>query len=143
MDLGFQNLILMLASYSNPVQTLQHARAQGYALTDFLVTPLPFGTYSSEPKVILPPLLAVGSSSTCGQQHAWCSCERELACLHAEGGIRAQVKDWIAQMKREGRAFYTSSFYLLAGVLLQKRTDTQPAATDMTDGLLSLMTALK
>ena len=51
MDLGFQNLILMLASYSNPVQTLQHARSQGYVLTDFLVTPLPFGTYSSEPKV--------------------------------------------------------------------------------------------
>ena len=54
MELGFQNLILMIASYSNPVQTLQHARAQGYALTNFLVTPLPFGTYSSEPKVSSP-----------------------------------------------------------------------------------------
>lgn len=39
------------AAYSHPVLTLQHAKEQGYAVTDFLCTPLPFGTYSSEPRV--------------------------------------------------------------------------------------------
>lgn len=39
------------AAYSNPVLTLQHAREQGYAVEDFLCAPLPFGTYSSEPRV--------------------------------------------------------------------------------------------
>ena len=54
-----------------------------------------------------------------------------------------QVRDWIAQMKQEGLAFFTGNFYLLAGVLLQKKRSDQPADADMTDGLLSLMTALK
>ena len=54
-----------------------------------------------------------------------------------------QVKDWIAQMKRNGQAYYSGNFYLLAGVLLQKVSERQPAAADMTDGLLALMTALK
>lgn len=44
-------LLSTIAAYSNPIQTLEHARDQGYAVTDFLITPLPFGTYSSEPKV--------------------------------------------------------------------------------------------
>lgn len=48
---GFDSAMMMISAYSNPVQTLQHARDQGYAITDFLITPLPFGTYSSEPKV--------------------------------------------------------------------------------------------
>lgn len=44
-------LLLLPAAYSNPVLTLQHARDQGYAVEDFLCAPLPFGTYSSEPRV--------------------------------------------------------------------------------------------
>jgi methylase of polypeptide subunit release factors len=48
---GFNSTMLMISAYSNPIQTLEHARDQGYAVTDFLITPLPFGTYSSEPKV--------------------------------------------------------------------------------------------
>eukprot|EP00775_Hariotina_reticulata_P005863 gene5863-6104_t len=51
LSLGFERCMLMISAYSNPVLTLQHARDQGYAVVDFLVTPLPFGTYSSEPKV--------------------------------------------------------------------------------------------
>lgn len=39
------------AAYSNPVYTIRFAQQQGYAVTDFMVTPLPFGYYSSEPKV--------------------------------------------------------------------------------------------
>ena len=51
MTLGFDNMVLLLSAYSNPVETIEHARRQGYRVTDFMVTPLPFGYYSSEPKV--------------------------------------------------------------------------------------------
>lgn len=48
---GFDTAMLLISAYSNPVLTLQHAREQGYAVEDFLCAPLPFGTYSSEPRV--------------------------------------------------------------------------------------------
>jgi hypothetical protein len=51
MNLGFENMVLLLSAYSNPVETIEHARRLGYRVTDFMVTPLPFGYYSSEPKV--------------------------------------------------------------------------------------------
>ena len=38
-------------AYSNPIGTLRHAAARGYAVADFLAVPLPFGTYSSQPEV--------------------------------------------------------------------------------------------
>ncbi len=53
MSLGVPNLMLLLSSYSNPVATLKHAQGQGYRALDFMVTAMPFGTYSSEPKVPL------------------------------------------------------------------------------------------
>ena len=51
MNLCFENKVLLLSAYSNPVETIEHARRLGYRVTDFMVTPLPFGYYSSEPKV--------------------------------------------------------------------------------------------
>lgn len=51
MTFGFDSAILLISSYANPVETLHHARQQGYQVTDFMVTPMPFGYYSSEPKV--------------------------------------------------------------------------------------------
>ncbi len=54
MNLGFENMVLLLSAYSNPVETIEHARRLGYRVTDFMVTPLPFGYYSSEPKVPAP-----------------------------------------------------------------------------------------
>lgn len=51
MSLGFNSAVLLISSYANPVKTLQHAREEGYHVTDYMVTPLPFGYYSSEPKV--------------------------------------------------------------------------------------------
>ena len=51
MTLGFDSAILLISSYANPVDTLHHARNHGYQVTDFMVTPMPFGYYSSEPKV--------------------------------------------------------------------------------------------
>jgi len=81
MTFGFDSAILLISSCANPVETLQHARQQGYQVTDFMVSPMPFGTYSSEPK----------------------------------------VKNWIWKMRAEGKAFCSDNWYLLAGVLLQKR----------------------
>ena len=54
MSLGLDKVMLLISSYSNPVETLEHARRQGYILRDFMVTAMPFGKYSSEPKVRLP-----------------------------------------------------------------------------------------
>jgi hypothetical protein len=49
------------------VETIRHAQKQGYAVSDFLVTPLPFGMYSSEPKV------RQHISLLQAQGQAWCS----------------------------------------------------------------------
>ena len=46
--LGYQNVFLEISSYSNPVDTLEHAHSLGYKVTDFLVSPLPFGIYSRQ-----------------------------------------------------------------------------------------------
>ncbi len=51
MTFGFDSAILLISSYANPVGTLEHARKNGYQVTDFMLTPMPFGYYSSEPKV--------------------------------------------------------------------------------------------
>ena len=57
MSLGLDKAMLLISSYSNPVETLEHARSEGYILRDFMLTSMPFGTYSSEPKVD-PPFIA-------------------------------------------------------------------------------------
>lgn len=87
MTLGFDSAILLLSSYANPVETLEHAKAHGYQVTDFMITPMPFGYYSSEPK----------------------------------------VKKWILKMRDEGKAFCSDNWYLLAGVLFQKKQPSLPA----------------
>lgn len=51
LSLGYERTLLMISSYSNPIGTLRHAAAQGYAVHDFIIAPLTFGIYSSEPKV--------------------------------------------------------------------------------------------
>lgn len=51
MSLGFEHAVLLVSAYCDPVRTLRHAQRLGYHCTDFVVTSLPFGTYSSEPKV--------------------------------------------------------------------------------------------
>jgi hypothetical protein len=48
---GCEHVCLMISAYSNPVETIEYAIDQGYQVTDFMVAPLPFGYYSSEPKV--------------------------------------------------------------------------------------------
>lgn len=51
LSLDYENVLLMVSSYSNPVDTIDRALEEGYYVTKFLVTPLQFGYYSSEPKV--------------------------------------------------------------------------------------------
>lgn len=51
LSLNYPNVLLMISSYSNPVDTIDYAIAQNYCVADFVVSPLKFGYYSSEPKV--------------------------------------------------------------------------------------------
>jgi hypothetical protein len=51
LSIGCNHALLMISAYSNPIETIEHAIAQGYVVTDFMISPLPFGYYSSEPKV--------------------------------------------------------------------------------------------
>ena len=51
LTLDYPSVMTLISSYSNPVGTITHALEQGYRVADFMVTPLPFGYYSSEPKV--------------------------------------------------------------------------------------------
>ena len=49
---GYDNAIIAVPSYSDPVTTLATARDLGYRVANFLAMGLDFGPYSSEPKVL-------------------------------------------------------------------------------------------
>jgi methylase of polypeptide subunit release factors len=51
LSLGYKNVLLMISAYSNPIETVEYAIAQGYQIVDFMISPLKFGYYSCEPKV--------------------------------------------------------------------------------------------
>jgi methylase of polypeptide subunit release factors len=51
LSLGYDKVLLLVSSYSNPKSTIDHAKENGYSVSKFLVLPLKFGYYSSEPKV--------------------------------------------------------------------------------------------
>lgn len=51
LSLGYDNVLLLVSSFSNPESTIVHAKAKDYSVTNFIVLPLKFGYYSSEPKV--------------------------------------------------------------------------------------------
>lgn len=97
--LGYKNVLAMLSSYSNPEGMVNYAIDKGYYISDFIISPLTFGYYSSEPK----------------------------------------VKNRIAELKANNKAFYSKNIYLLAGVLFtQQHADT----VDLSTELLQLMTSL-
>ena len=52
LTLDCPNVMVLISSYSNPVETIEHGLDHGYAVADFMLTPLQFGYYSSEPKVL-------------------------------------------------------------------------------------------
>ncbi|WP_026734923.1 class I SAM-dependent methyltransferase [Fischerella sp. PCC 9605] len=51
LSLGYENVVLLISSFSNPKSTIEYAKAHGYCVNSFLVLPLRFGYYSSEAKV--------------------------------------------------------------------------------------------
>jgi len=99
LTVGCEQVLLMISAYSNPVETIHHALAQGYHVVDFMATPLPFGCYSSEPK----------------------------------------VKNWIARLRSQNKAFYSANIYFLTGVWFQQRS---PTTRDLSEELLKVMTLL-
>ncbi len=50
--LDYENVLVMVSSYSNPEGLIDYAITKGYHTSNFLVSPLQFGYYSSEPKVM-------------------------------------------------------------------------------------------
>ncbi|MBD2354699.1 SAM-dependent methyltransferase [Tolypothrix sp. FACHB-123] len=51
LSLGYENVLVLISSYSNPNSTIEQAKDYGYIVNNFVVLPLKFGHYSSEPKV--------------------------------------------------------------------------------------------
>ncbi|MBE9179588.1 SAM-dependent methyltransferase [Oculatella sp. LEGE 06141] len=51
LSLNYQNVLTLASSYSNPEGLINYALAKGYHVSDFIVSPMQFGYYSSEPKV--------------------------------------------------------------------------------------------
>ncbi|BAY09513.1 class I SAM-dependent methyltransferase [Calothrix sp. NIES-2098] len=51
LSLGYENVLLLISSFSNPKSTIEQAHDYGYTVNNFVVLPLKFGYYSSEPKV--------------------------------------------------------------------------------------------
>jgi methylase of polypeptide subunit release factors len=49
--LDYQNVLVLVSSFSNPINTLNIAKQNSYYVQNFMVLPLEFGYYSSEPKV--------------------------------------------------------------------------------------------
>ncbi|MBE9018678.1 SAM-dependent methyltransferase [Chroococcidiopsidales cyanobacterium LEGE 13417] len=51
LTLNYENVLVMISSYSNPIGLINYAIAQGYSVSNFMISPLKFGYYSSEQKV--------------------------------------------------------------------------------------------
>lgn len=51
LSLDYDNVLVLVSSYSNPKSTINRAKENGYYVKSFMILPLKFGYYSSEPKV--------------------------------------------------------------------------------------------
>ncbi len=51
LDLNYENALMMVSSYGNPQGLIDYAASKGYYVANFMISPLNFGYYSSEPKV--------------------------------------------------------------------------------------------
>ncbi|MBD2296978.1 class I SAM-dependent methyltransferase [Anabaena sphaerica FACHB-251] len=51
LSLGYENVLVLVSSFSNPISTINIAEENNYFVQNFMVLPLKFGYYSSEPKV--------------------------------------------------------------------------------------------
>lgn len=52
LSLDYENVLVMVSSYSHPEGLVDYAITKGYYTANFIVSPLKFGYYSSEPKVM-------------------------------------------------------------------------------------------
>jgi len=52
LSLNYPHVLALVSSYSNPYGLIQYAHSKNYEVSDFIVSPMPFGYYSSEPKVM-------------------------------------------------------------------------------------------
>ena len=50
-EYGFEQMILLVSSFSNPLSVIEHASNHGYKVLDFTIRTMRFGIYSSEPNV--------------------------------------------------------------------------------------------
>lgn len=100
LSLEYPTVLLMVSSFSNPAGLLQYASEQGYSVVDFLIKPLTFGMYSSQP----------------------------------------EVKNRIAELHQEQKAFFSEHYYLLAGVVFQKQNQ---ADKELSAYLLAIMQSLR
>jgi methylase of polypeptide subunit release factors len=44
-DLNFDCVVLLISSYANPESIIQYGRKKGYSISNFLITPMKFGSY--------------------------------------------------------------------------------------------------
>jgi len=51
LSLNFLSVMMLIPSISNPLSVFQYAKQKGYGVSNFLVTELPFGYYSSQPEI--------------------------------------------------------------------------------------------
>ncbi|BAZ51274.1 hypothetical protein NIES4103_39230 [Nostoc sp. NIES-4103] len=51
LSLNYENVLILVSSFSNPQSTINQAKENDYFVESFMVLPLKFGYYSSEPKV--------------------------------------------------------------------------------------------
>lgn len=99
LSLNYQNVLVLVSSYSNPEGLIDYAITAGYGVSSFVISPMQFGYYSSEPK----------------------------------------VRSRIEELRRSDRAFYSDRIYLLAGVLLTKKS---VLVDDLSPELVKVITSL-
>jgi methylase of polypeptide subunit release factors len=51
LTLNYENVLLLISSYSNPLGVLEYSVKQNYVITNFIITPMPYGRYSRQKKV--------------------------------------------------------------------------------------------
>jgi methylase of polypeptide subunit release factors len=51
LSLNYPSVLVIVSSYSNPEGLVKYAQSKGYSVSNFLISPIQFGHYSSEPKV--------------------------------------------------------------------------------------------
>lgn len=100
LTMGYQTVMLMVSSFSDPAGLIHFAGEQKYSVVDFVAQPLIFGRYSSQP----------------------------------------EVQNRIKELFRDGKAFFSDHYYLLAGVVFQKRKQVDQ---ELSSDLMAVMRSIR